>query len=75
MSHWTGLPKRGATRISPRDVRIERDGKRWTASWHVEDDRLLVWSAWGSRTEPVGPTTDLGSRARALLTEILDGRS
>lgn len=73
MTHWSHVPSR-EKRISPKDVRIVRDGQRWTASYHTEGDKLLVWSAWGSRTEPVGETKDLAVRAMVLLGEILDGR-
>lgn len=74
MSNWFGTPKRGASRISPKDVRIIRGGQRFTASYHIDDGQLHVWSAWGSRTEPVGRTKDFKARAEVLLGEIVDGR-
>jgi len=75
MSPWSALSKNGVTPIRPKDVRIIRGGQRWTASWHVEDGELMVWSAWGSRREPVARDADLGSRAQVLLGEIVDARS
>lgn len=74
MANHFGMPARGAKRQSIRDVRIVRDGQRWTASWHVDDGRLVVWSAWGSRSEAAGNTKDLAARATALLGEIVDQR-
>ena len=74
MNNHFGMPARGAKRQSIRDVKIIRDGQQWTASWHVEDGELLVWSAWGSRTEPAAGTTDFAARATALLGEIVANR-
>lgn len=74
MANFFGMPARGQPRHSIRDVRVVRDGQRFTASWHVEDGKLLVWSAWGSRSEPVGKTTGLAARATVLLGEIIDQR-
>jgi hypothetical protein len=75
MANHFGSPVRGAKRQSIRDVRIVKDGQRWTASWHVEEGNLLVWSAWGSKSEPVGKTTELAARATVLLGEIIDQRA
>ncbi len=67
-----GTPKRGEAHPQIKDVRVQRNGRTWTASYHVEGGKLNVWGAWGSRSEPVGRTKDLKKRAEALLTNILD---
>jgi hypothetical protein len=54
MSNGFIMPRRGAPRVRPKDVRINYRGHVWTASWHVDDDQLMVCSIYGSRTEPVG---------------------
>jgi hypothetical protein len=74
MNNHFGMPARGAKRQSTSDLKIVQDGQQWTASWHVEDGELLVWSAWGSRTEPASATTDFAARATALLGEIIASR-
>lgn len=78
MSNWFGTAKRGQAAPRMRDVQIMRGGRTYTASWHVEDGKLLVSSAYGSRVEPVGRRRDLAGRATVLLGEIVeasDGRA
>jgi hypothetical protein len=67
-------PSKPAIRIKAKDVRVVRDGQRYTASWHVDGDQLSVWSAYGSRVEPIGRHKDLAGRAAVLLGEIVDAR-
>ena len=66
-----GRLKQGVPQLAVRGVRIKRVGQIWTATYHTEGDRLHVSSAWGSRSEPIGRTTDLGARATVLLNEIV----
>lgn len=66
------MPAKGTPHVSYRDVRIVRDGRTWTATWHVTDGTLYVSSAWGSKSEPVGRTRDMAKRATALLTDMVD---
>lgn len=74
--NWNfGTPRRGEAHAPIRDVRVKRNGRTWTASYHVEGGKLQVWGAWGSRSEPVGRTRDLAKRATSLLVEILDERA
>ena len=58
------MPKKGQAHVPIRDVRVRRNGKDWTASYHTEDGKLMVWGAWGSRSEPIGRTKDLKSAPR-----------
>lgn len=73
-----GMPKKGAARVAYRDVRVERDGRPWTASYHIDDkSRLVISSAWGSRSEPVSPDLSqetLDERARGLLDRLIGER-
>ena len=72
-----GKPKKGAPLVAYRDVRVKRAGKVWTGSYHVDDERLVISSAWGSRSEPVSPNLPidtLNDRARGLLDQLIQER-
>lgn len=70
-----GTPERGQPDVSYRDVRIQHAGKRWSATWQVEDGHLIVSSPWGSASEPIGADTDPSSRAAELLHAMVAGRT
>jgi hypothetical protein len=73
---WNLQPPRQAEPFR-KIVSITRNGKPWTASYHIADGQLQVDGAWGSRREPVPDPTDseaITRRARALLADILAGR-
>lgn len=72
-----GRPKKGAPIVAYRDVRLQHAGKVWTASYHVDDSRLVISSAWGSRSEPVSPDLPINAfndRARGLLDQLIRER-
>jgi hypothetical protein len=56
------------------DVRIEQGGKRWSATWHMENGRLVVTSPWGSTSEPLAQRGDPGVRAAELLHAMIATR-
>ena len=74
MANHFGMLAKGTPLVSYRDVRVTRGGKTWTASWHVDEGKLFVSSAYGSRTEPVGRRKNLGDRAEQILGEIIEAR-
>ena len=53
-----------------RDIEVTRDETKFAATWHVDDGKLHVSSAWGSRSETLGDG-DPGKRAEELLREIV----
>ena len=74
MTKWFGLPKRGAPHPNFRDVTIQHGGRRWTATWHVQNDRLVVDSAWGSASEPINADMNQPTRAAELLHAMVAAR-
>jgi hypothetical protein len=73
MSKWFGLPKRSAPTFP--EVRIQQDGKRWTATWRLQDGRLVVDSAWGPASEPINDDTDQPTRAAEMLHGMVAARA
>lgn len=67
------LPPKGSVPIERHKVMVHRGGRDWNGSWEVEDGRLIVSSAYGSRSEPAGAPEERPARAEALLRDILDG--
>jgi len=53
-----------------RTVKIERDGKTYTATWRVEKGILTVSTAPGSREAPVGDS-EPEDLARKVLSEMI----
>jgi hypothetical protein len=55
-----------------------QDGERWTGTWHVEDGRLVVDTAWGSASERINDDTDQPTWAtemlRAMVAAAGDGK-
>ena len=74
MAKWYGMPKAGAPRHTYRNVRVWHAGKQWTATWHVVDGRLIVASAWGSRSETIEDGADPADRATVLLKALVTSR-
>ena len=72
MTKWFGLPNGRAPHFP--EVRIQHAGKRWTGTWHVQDGRLVVDSAWGSSSEPISDDTDQPARAAAMLHAMVAKR-
>jgi hypothetical protein len=58
-------------RVQPQAIRIESHGLVWSGSWTVENDKLVVTSAYGSRTTPMGQTDNLDSAAQAVMSAII----
>jgi hypothetical protein len=67
-----GTPKKGQAPIKRNSLRTIRNGREWTGFWEQDGDKLLVCSAYGSRSEPIGRRTNLEARAVSLFAEILD---
>jgi hypothetical protein len=79
MAHWNyGRSQRGQPRIDRRDATVYRDGKRWTAAWEIDGDKLVISSAWGSRRAPLGNRDALDAQkdlARQLLETMIADRT
>ena len=73
MSKWFGLPKGDAPHFP--EVRIQHGGKRWTATWRVQDGRLVVDSAWGCASEPIDDDTDQPAKAAEILQAMVAARA
>jgi hypothetical protein len=75
-SAWNfGMPHKGAAVVSYRDVRVQRAGRTWTASYHLDDDgQLVISSAWGSRTAPDPGFKKRSDKAQAMLAGMIDER-
>lgn len=67
-------PKRGSERIVRHPISVTLGDRAWSGSWEIEDGRLIVSSAYGSRAEPIGRRKNLEPRAMALLGEIVSER-
>jgi hypothetical protein len=67
MSPWLP-PSKPTLRIKAKDLRIVRGGQRVTASWHVDGEQLSVWSAYGSRAEPIGRHKDLAASPEPAIS-------
>lgn len=67
------MPRKGVARTAYRDVRVQRGGQTWTASYHVDAiGRLVLSSAWGSASATA--TADQRAQAEAMLGEMIDAR-
>ncbi len=75
MAKWFGLPKRGAAHPTFREVTVQHGGKRWTATWHVQNDRLVVDSAWGCASEPITADMNQPTRAAEMLRTMAVARA
>jgi len=73
ISSWFHTPKPGA-RLQRNDVVIDRGCRRWTGSWTLEGDHLVVISAYGSRSAKAGSARGRPKTAQRLLREIVDAR-
>jgi hypothetical protein len=69
-----GTPKKGEPRIAYRDVRVERGGRAWSASYHIDDGRLVLSSAWGSTSAPAASPATIPTQAQVLLGAMIDAR-
>jgi hypothetical protein len=75
-SGWKfGTPHKGQEVVSYRDVRVQRAGRTWTASYHLTDDgQLVISSAWGSRKAPDPGIKKRADKAQAMLAGMVDDR-
>jgi hypothetical protein len=69
-----GMPAKGSVRVERHKVSVKHAGQTWNAHWELDGDKLIVCSAYGSRSAPSGPDTDRPALAEALLAEIVIGR-
>lgn len=73
--HWNfGSPKRGSVVIDRHKLSVRHAGKVWNGHWELDGDKLLVCSAYGSRSADAGPEDGRSAKAEALLAEIVKGR-
>jgi len=70
MANQSDTPSKGAKPPAMQDIEVTRDETKFPATWHVDNGKLHVSSAWGSRTETLGDG-DPGRRAEELLREIV----
>jgi hypothetical protein len=55
------------------DVSVMRRGRRWQGGYSLQNGKLLVSSAWGSRSESINRSMgDVDERAKTLLAKIVD---
>jgi hypothetical protein len=70
--HWAYVPPPDQRAPERHKLSVRRNGRLWSAHWELQDGKLYVCSAYGSRTEPIGRQKNLEARAEALFSEILD---
>jgi hypothetical protein len=75
MSNWAESPKRSQPHGDHNDVCYQHGGKQWTATWSVENGRLIVSSAWGSRSEAIRDAAEPAARAAEVLQAMVERRT
>jgi len=72
-NHWRlGLLEAGAEGIARGDVRFQREGRVFAATWTVEQGDMVLSTAWGSRRELAGQREDMSLQAGVLLGQIVE---
>ena len=55
-----------------RPVRVNFDGRAYEAEWQVVDDRVEIWSEFGTHSAALGPLRSApATAARELLQEVV----
>lgn len=67
-----GMPAKGQRVVAYRDVRTQRAGRTYTASYHVDNDgKLVLSSAWGSISAKAKELAQQKQQAERLLNQML----
>lgn len=61
-------------KLPPRTFQIDFDGRKVSGHYTIEDDIMMVGSAYGSKNQRVSKSADLDKVAKLLLRQILEQR-
>jgi hypothetical protein len=66
------MPTTGRPPIKRKSLSVQHKGRHWVGFWEEHDGKLLVSSAYGDHSEPVGHRLHLDSRAIHLFERIVE---